>query len=189
METTWNFSNFTGFIDGKHINIKCPPNSGTRYLNYKKTFSTVQFGVCDAYYRDALDVRKRLTAYLMTDGVVPWQDKIVTRAGGEVEFPSLGDGSQNADSKVSGTHSQEMGNKDDTMEGTASPAAKRVHVDKPSEGAGVTEAESSEPPAKATPVRRSTPRFKTSLSAAQRTPELTASQQRGRQDCAGDSGV
>ncbi|XP_077531414.1 uncharacterized protein LOC144143509 [Haemaphysalis longicornis] len=31
--------------------------------------------------RDALDVRKRLTAYFMTDGAVPWQDKIVTRAG------------------------------------------------------------------------------------------------------------
>ncbi|KAH9375084.1 hypothetical protein HPB48_013262 [Haemaphysalis longicornis] len=41
----------TGCIDGKHINIECPPNSGARNLNYKKTFSTVLFGVCDAHYR------------------------------------------------------------------------------------------------------------------------------------------
>lgn len=51
MERLWNFPNCTGCIDGKHINIECPNNSGARNLNYKKTFSTVLFGVCDAHYR------------------------------------------------------------------------------------------------------------------------------------------
>lgn len=31
--------------------------------------------------RDALEVRHRLAEYFVTEGAVPWQDKIVTRAG------------------------------------------------------------------------------------------------------------
>lgn len=37
----WNFRNCLGAIDGKHIRIKCPPQSGTMFYNYKSFFSIV----------------------------------------------------------------------------------------------------------------------------------------------------
>lgn len=39
------------FITGKHITIQAPPNSGTQYYNYKKQFSIVLLGICDAEYQ------------------------------------------------------------------------------------------------------------------------------------------
>ncbi|XP_074028730.1 uncharacterized protein [Leptinotarsa decemlineata] len=34
----WNFPLCLGAIDGKHIRVKCPPNSGTIFYNYKHFF-------------------------------------------------------------------------------------------------------------------------------------------------------
>jgi hypothetical protein len=48
---TWNFPNCLGAIDGKHVNIQAPPNSGTSFHNYKKGFSVVLLAVANFNYK------------------------------------------------------------------------------------------------------------------------------------------
>jgi hypothetical protein len=47
----WQFPHCIGALDGKHIMIKKPANSGSSFFNYKQTFSMVLTAIVEAYYK------------------------------------------------------------------------------------------------------------------------------------------
>ena len=50
----WNFPHTSGALDGKPVNCKCPPNSGSLYYNYKEFYSVVLMALVDADYKFVL---------------------------------------------------------------------------------------------------------------------------------------
>lgn len=47
-ERKWHFPHCIGAIDGKHVKITKPPNSGSYFYNYKNTFSVVLMAIVNA---------------------------------------------------------------------------------------------------------------------------------------------
>ena len=50
-ENVWNFPHVVGCLDGKHIRIVSPTDSGAIFFNYKKYLSVVLQGLVDANYK------------------------------------------------------------------------------------------------------------------------------------------
>jgi len=47
----WHFPHCCGSIDGKHIRMICPGNSGSRYFNYRDFYSIVTLALVDHNYK------------------------------------------------------------------------------------------------------------------------------------------
>ena len=47
----WNFPNCIGAMDGKHVLVRSPPNSESKFHNYKGAFSIVLLAIADHQYR------------------------------------------------------------------------------------------------------------------------------------------
>lgn len=86
-EEIWNFPNCLGSVDGKHIQIIPPANSGSYYYNYKGAHSLVLMAIANANY-EFIVVDFGTNGRLSDGGVIeftPFYRKLIN---GELNIPN-----------------------------------------------------------------------------------------------------
>jgi len=52
----WNFTNCIDVINGKHVKFQAPPNSGSKFFNYKHSFSVALLALVARYKFTVVDI-------------------------------------------------------------------------------------------------------------------------------------
>jgi hypothetical protein len=84
-EHLWKFPNCDASIDDKHVGIKCPKLSRSRYFNYKGFFSVILQGLVDA--RNKLSVGVRACSRQSDSRVFSQSDLYQHLQSGSFPFP------------------------------------------------------------------------------------------------------
>lgn len=96
------FPHCIGAVDGKHIRIVKPTDSGSNYFNYKKFFSILLLAVCDANYKfiyidvgaygkssDSTVFKNSIFFKKMTDGLLNFPEPIDIGIGFNEKMPFM----------------------------------------------------------------------------------------------------
>ena len=101
----WQFNHCLGTLDGKHVAITCPQNSGSVFHNYKGYFSIVLLALVDANYKFiwadiggnkstsdcALFNRSKLRRAIEIGTINFPEDEAIEEGGGDVPYFIVGD--------------------------------------------------------------------------------------------------
>ena len=85
-EEKWQFPNCFGAIDGKHVPLINPFNSGSSYVNYKRFFSIVLLVLVDAGYK-FLYVSVGCQGCISDGGVFKNSELYCLLVSGEISLP------------------------------------------------------------------------------------------------------
>ncbi|XP_070385027.1 uncharacterized protein [Dermacentor albipictus] len=85
----WLFPNCLGAVDGKHVAIVCPRQSGTTYFNYKGTFSIVLMAVVDSVCKYVL-IDVGAEGRMSDGGTFENSDFGRALSHGQLDIPALG---------------------------------------------------------------------------------------------------
>lgn len=88
-ETRWNFPHCLGAMDGKHVAITPPPESGSFFFNYKGYHSQVLFGVANANY-ELIYFNYGVNGRVSDGGVIQLTDLYTKLKNGTLNIPGCG---------------------------------------------------------------------------------------------------
>jgi len=85
-QNRWQFVNFRGSMDGKHIRISQPPGTGVQYYNYKGFYSLVLMAVVNSNYEFIyVDVGKN--GRLSDAGIIEYTELYQSLKNGRLQTP------------------------------------------------------------------------------------------------------